>query len=67
MLVVGFLGKDATLGRTFMVHDQEEVQNKLQELLEENEETKTIPENHFEDNCVFETDNGFYFVGGLES
>ena len=67
MYVVGFIGADKTLGRTFICHNQQEIDAALaQQRLELN--IPTIPIGiYWDDECCWSFDLGVVFVGGLET
>lgn len=77
--VVGFLGDDGTLGRTFKADNMYDALKALEELrdavgdnfdffnLKEGEDIQTRLQTYFEDHCVLTTKSGRYFIGGLES
>ena len=66
--VVGFLGHDRTLGRTFFASTMEQAKECMNIILKENHEDTLSNEelNGFHDNCTVTTDVGVYFIGGLE-
>ena len=76
--VVGFLGHDGSLGRTFKADNMHNALKALEELRDETgdnfdffdskgEDTQTLLQTYFEDHCVLTTESGRYFIGGLES
>lgn len=69
--VVGFLGSDGHLGRTFFVKNMDEALVALAALLSEQQDTFPFSvdeevQAYFEEHCVLNTELGSYFVGGLE-
>lgn len=69
--VVGFLGSDGHLGRTFHADNMDEALVALEAL--RSEQVDTFPfiadeevQVYFEEHCVLTTELGSYFVGGLE-
>jgi hypothetical protein len=69
--VVGFLGGEGHLGRTFHANNMDEAVVALRELFMEQKDTFPFVADeevyvYFADRCVLKTELGFYFVGGLE-
>ena len=62
--VVGFLGRDKTLGRTFVAVTYEQAKRSMYELQDENDDIFDIAV--FDDRCVHSTNLGDYFIGQLE-
>lgn len=65
--VVGFIGSDGTLGRTFLAIDDNEVRSALWQLHEENDDFFDEDNDWWESSCSLELVSGTYFVGGLET
>lgn len=65
--VVGFIGDDGSLGRTFFAANDEQVRSALRELHEENGDFFEEDNEWWDNECVFDVDYGSYFVGGLET
>lgn len=65
--VVGFIGDDGCLGRTFLAADDEEIRSALWQLHEENGDFFDEDNEWWDGECVFDVDCGSYFVGGLET
>ena len=69
--VVGFMGRDWQVGRTFLCENKLEIQTALEILLEENQETKENARDIVQEIVAFDYTSsdgaaGTYFVGGLE-
>lgn len=62
--VVGFIGNDWTVGRTFFCRDDNEIQDAFKRLMEDNKETESEIIHNGTDGI--RTKLGFYFCGGLE-
>ena len=66
MLVVGFMGADGELGRTFAVNTDGEMQQALNNLFSEQGHNPP-PIEYWQDSCTYEVEGNIYFVGGLET
>lgn len=62
--VVGFMGGDKTLGRTFVAVTYDQAKQSMYELMNENDEFFDL--DVFDDGCVHSTRLGDYFIGQLE-
>lgn len=68
MYVVGFVGDDATLGRTFLCADETEAKKAYTILVDENKEKEWFWDfKRLNEYSVQGTFNGLYFMGQLES
>lgn len=65
MYVIGFLGHDGSLGRTFYSHNMVQAVSTVLKMIEDDGQREP-PEDYFEDECSFCTSLGYYFIGSLE-
>ncbi len=69
MYVVGFIGDDDALGRTFICYDYTEAEEAYTILVNENKEKESFFDFEYlkNDSCVQYSPIGMYFMGQLES
>ena len=65
--VVGFLGNDGYLGRTFQCSTCDEADEALSIIFDANEDTDKPVDGYWPEGCTWNTECGTYFMGGLES
>lgn len=67
MYVVGFLGIDGELGRTFICNTTEEYENIVRQMIMDNDDKTYDNPDMWDDTCTYHTPMGTYFVGHLET
>ena len=66
MYVVGFLGSDDSLGRTYLCQDHAEAMRAMKLLAAE--QSAVLPDDpYWENNCTFVLDGDTFFYGSLET